>query len=68
MSKVTFDYSKATGFISEADIQNMKEKTLAAREMISLDGLIFLLIMTRKNLTESRLLQRKSRMIPRYSL
>ncbi len=34
MSKVTFDYSKATGFISEADIQNMKEKTLAARDVL----------------------------------
>lgn len=34
MSKVTFDYSKATGFISDADIQNMKEKTLAARDVL----------------------------------
>ena len=34
MSKVTFDSSKANGFISEADIQNMKEKTLAARDVL----------------------------------
>lgn len=33
-AKVTFDYSKAGSFISAAEIEKMKEQTLAAKEML----------------------------------
>lgn len=34
MSKVTFDYSKATGFINEKEVQNMKKLVLDAKEQL----------------------------------
>ena len=33
-AKVTFDYSKTSSFISAAEIEKMKEQTLAAKEML----------------------------------
>ncbi len=34
MSKVTFDYSKATGFINEKEVENMKKLALDAKEQL----------------------------------
>lgn len=34
MSKVTFDYSKATGFINEKEVENMKKLVLDAKEQL----------------------------------
>ena len=34
MSKVTFDYSKATGFINEQEVENMKKLALDAKEQL----------------------------------
>ena len=48
--EVTFDYSKAAGFVSAEEMEK--------------DGLIFRLIMTKKNLPESKRLQPKFSRIP----
>ena len=34
MSKVTFDYSKATGFINEKEVENMKKLAMDAKEQL----------------------------------
>ena len=34
MAKVTYDYSKAMQFISEEEIEIIKDQTLAARELL----------------------------------
>ena len=75
MAHITFDYSKAESFISNDEVNSMKEiaenakKVLVERTgqvMISLDGLICRLIMIKKNLTESRKQQQRFRAIQKY--
>ena len=58
--EVTFDYSKAAGFVSAEEMEKLKQE----QEMTSWDGLIFRLIMTKKNLPESKRLQPKFSRIP----
>ena len=73
-NKVTFDYSKASSFIQEHEMEYMSELAARqrtsllqrqAREMISLDGLTFRLIMIKKNLHGSRKRQSRSAVILR---
>ena len=71
MAKVTFDYSKAESFISNDEVNSMKEiaenaKKVLVEVMISLDGLICRLITIKKNLTESRKQQQRFRAIQKY--
>ena len=77
MSKVTFDYSKASGFVSEEEVGYMSKlvddaKQLlvskAVPEMIFLGGLIYRLIMTKKNLRVFRRQRSGSSRTPRYWL
>ena len=72
MSKVTFDYSKACGFVQDHEMQYMselaeqaKEKLLArtAPETTSSAGSIFRLIMIKMSLTGSKKRLRKSEKI-----
>ena len=68
-NEIVFDYSKAAGFIRDEEVAHLKSAVLGAKvvltgkpepEMISLAGLIFRWIMTRKNLQESGRLRKKS--------
>lgn len=34
MAKVTFDYSKAKGFVSESEVENIRSQVLAAKELL----------------------------------
>ena len=72
MSKVTFDYSKACGFVQDHEMQYMselaeqaKEKLLArtGAETTSSAGSIFRLIMIKMSLTGSKKRLRKSEKI-----
>lgn len=72
MSKVTFDYSKACGFVQDHEMQYMselaeqaKEKSLQERapETTSSAGSIFRLIMIKMSLTGSKKRLRKSEKI-----
>ena len=72
MSKVTFDYSKACGFVQDHEMQYMselaeqaKEKLLAKNgpETTSSAGSIFRLIMIKMSLTGSKKRLRKSEKI-----
>jgi hypothetical protein len=75
MAKVTFDYSKAESFISNDEVNSMKEIAENAKKVLVertgagndfLDGLICRLIMIKKNLTESRKQQQRFRAIQKY--
>jgi hypothetical protein len=63
--KVSFDFSNAKFMASDADVEAIRPRVLerSGEEMISLDGSTSLLIMTRKSLQGSSLLQRRSRTI-----
>ena len=74
-NRVTFDYSKTAGYISEGEITSMKRITEDAKKlllsvrvkvMISLDGSTSRLIMTRKNLNVSRKQLQRSRVIQMF--
>ena len=65
--EVTFDYSKAAGFVSAEEMEKPQRTRFLLKqeqEMTSWDGLIFRLIMTKKNLPESKRLQPKFSRIP----
>ena len=72
MSKVTFDYSKACGFVQDHEMQYMSELAEEARksclqerapETTSSAGSIFRLIMIKMSLTGSKKRLRKSEKI-----
>ena len=68
MSKVTFDYSKACGFVQDHEMQYMSELAEQAKEKLlarttSSAGSIFRLIMIKMSLTGSKKRLRKSEKI-----
>ena len=76
-NKVTFDYSKAAGFVQEHEMAYMSELVAQAKEklvaksgagMIFLDGSIFRLIMIKKSLYVFRKQQKRSEKIQKYFL
>ena len=72
-NRVTFDYSKTAGYISEGEITSMKRITEDAKKLLlsregegSLDGSTSRLIMTRKNLNVFRKQLQRSRVIQMF--
>ena len=76
-NKVTFDYSKATGFVQEHEMAYMSELVAQAKDKLVaksgagndfLDGSIFRLIMIKKSLYVFRKQQKRSEKIQKYFL
>ena len=74
-NRVTFDYSKTAGYISEGEITSMKRITEDAKKLLLSregegndfqDGSTFRLIMTRKNLNVFRRQLQRSRVIQMF--
>ena len=63
-NKITFDYSKAVNVVREEEVAAMEKMVETAKEV----GLIFLLIMIKKNLIELKKLRTKLKMIQMYFL